>query len=168
LFVQPENEARRRREGTRAKTDPGGDMVLSYGVWLFLLGVLAAANLIIARIPSTRDMIGKLAPYQGWFGVLSVFYGLWELVQSITSMSLMAVHPPIGLLFWVVFLGNALLQIALGILLGVGTAKSFVKQPAAVARMDQVVLKLAPFQGALGIVAILVAGAFLGIDLVLL
>jgi hypothetical protein len=143
-------------------------MVLSFGIWLFILGVLGASNLIIAKIPSARDLIGKIAPYQGWMGVASVFYGVWEIIQAITSMGLMAVKPPIGLIFWILFLAQAVLQIALGILLGVGVAKTFVKQPAAVQNMDRIVTKLAPFQGILGFAAIAVAGAFLVIDLVLL
>ena len=143
-------------------------MMLSYGVWLFVLGVLGAANLIIAKMPSARDMIGKMAPYQGWFGAVSVFYGLWETVQAVLNMGLMAVKPPIGLIFWVIFLAQALLQVALGILLGVGVIKTFVKQPAAVQKMDQLVLKLAPFQGILGLMAIGVSIAFIVIDMLFL
>jgi hypothetical protein len=140
-------------------------MMLSYGVWLFLLGVLGASNLIIAKMPSARDMIGKMAPYQGWFGAVSVFYGLWEIFQAVISMGLMAVSPPYGLIFWILFLAQALLQVALGILFGVGVIKTFVKQPQAVQKMDQLVLKLAPFQGILGLIAIGVAIGFIVIDL---
>ena len=136
-------------------------MMFSYGVWLVVLGILGAANLIITKIPSARDLIGKIAPYQGWMGVASVFYGIWEVVQSVTSMGLMAVRPPLGMIFWIVFLANALLQIALGILFGVGIAKTFVKDPRAVQNMDRIAFKLAPFQGVLGIAAIGVGGAFI-------
>jgi hypothetical protein len=142
--------------------------MLSYGAWLFVLGVLGAANLIIAKMPSARDMIGKMAPYQGWFGAVSVFYGLWEVVQAVLNMSLMAVKPPIGMIFWVIFLAQALLQVSLGLLLGVGVIKTFVKQPAAVEKMDKLVLKLAPFQGILGLMAIGVAIAFIVIDVAFL
>ena len=140
-------------------------MMFSYAVWLFVLGVLGAANLIIAKIPSARDLIGKMAPYQGWFGALSVFYGVWEVFQCVVSMGLMAVHPPFGLIFWVLFLAQALLQIALGSLFGVGVIKGFVKQPAAVQKMDHLVLKLAPFQGILGLMAIGVAIGFVVINI---
>ncbi len=143
-------------------------MVLSNGGWLFLLGVLGAANLIIARMPAAKDLIGRIAPYQGWFGALSVFYGLWEVVQAVTSMGIMAERPPIGLIFWIIFLANAILQVSLGILLGVGVVKSFVKQPVAVQNMDRVVVKLAPFQGVLGLIAIGVAVAYIVIDKVFL
>ena len=143
-------------------------MMLSYGAWLFVLGVLGAANLIIAKMPQARDLIGKMAPYQGWFGAVSVFYGLWEVVQAVLNMSLMAVKPPIGLVFWIIFLAQALLQVALGILLGVGVIKTFVKQPQAVEKMDKLVLKLAPFQGILGLMAMGVAIAFIVIDMLFL
>jgi len=143
-------------------------MMLSYGGWLLVLGIMGAANLIIARLPQAKDLIGKMAPYQGWFGVASVFYGFWEVVQCVLNMGLMAVKPPFGLVFWVLFLANGLLQVALGILLGVGVAKTFVKDPGAVDKMDRTVLKLAPFQGILGLLAIAVAIGFIVVDVVFL
>jgi len=34
-------------------------------------------------MPQAKDMIAKMAPYQGWFGAVSVFYGFWELLESV-------------------------------------------------------------------------------------
>jgi hypothetical protein len=36
------------------------------GLWLALLGILAAPNLIISKKPEAKEIIAKLAPYQGW------------------------------------------------------------------------------------------------------
>jgi hypothetical protein len=41
-------------------------MGLAFGVWLAVLGILGASNLIIARKPDAKELIAKLAPYQGW------------------------------------------------------------------------------------------------------
>ena len=57
-------------------------------------------------------------------------------------------------IYWVTYLASSVLQLALGILLGVGTLKMFVKQPQAVEKMDNLVAKLAPKQGVLGLIAI--------------
>ena len=62
--------------------------MLVHGIWLLVLGVLGAANLIIARIPTAKDLIVKMAPYQGWFGFVSMFYGLYETFQAIMNLSL--------------------------------------------------------------------------------
>ena len=141
-------------------------MVLSFGLWLFILGVLAAANLIIARKPDAAALIGKISPYQGWMGAASVFYGIWELISCIGAMGLMAVKPPFGLILWVMYLANALLQIVLGFLLGIGVLKTFIKNPQANEKMDQTLKKLAPFQGTLGIIAILVGLGFVVLEVV--
>ena len=50
-------------------------MGLVTGVWLAVLGVLGASNLIIARKPDAKEMIAKLAPYQGWIGAISALCG---------------------------------------------------------------------------------------------
>jgi hypothetical protein len=58
-------------------------------------------------------------------------------------------------------LAAGLLQVSLGLLLGVGVMKTFVKDDAAKAKMDQTALKLAPFQGTLGIISIAVGIAYI-------
>ena len=56
--------------------------------------------------------------------------------------------------WWVTILATGVVQLLLGVLLGVGVFKSFVKQEQAVEKMDQLVTKLAPFQGTLGLISI--------------
>ncbi len=125
-------------------------MGLIGGIWLVLLGVLAASNLIIARKPEAKELIAKIAPYQGWIGVASAFWGAWGIINSVLSLAWIAFMP----IYWATYLASSVLQFALGILLGVGTLKMFVKQPQAVEKMDNLVAKLAPKQGVLGLIAI--------------
>jgi hypothetical protein len=51
-------------------------------------------------------------------------------------------------------LADAILSVALGLLLGVGVLKTFIKDPTAGAKMDETIAKLAPKQGMMGFVAI--------------
>jgi hypothetical protein len=125
-------------------------MGLINGLWLVVLGVLGAASLIVAKRPDAKQMIDKLAPYQGWIGAISALWGLWGIISSILSIGWLSRWP----IYWVTFLANALLLFALGLLLGVGVLKSFIKNPQAQARMDQTILRLQPKQGTLGLVAI--------------
>jgi hypothetical protein len=62
--------------------------------------------------------------------------------------------------WWILWLAAGLLQVSLGLLLGVGVMKSFIKDDTAKAKMDQTVIKLAPFQGTLGLVSIAVGIAY--------
>ena len=142
-------------------------MVLSFGVWLIILGILGASSLIIAKRPDAKQLIDKIVPYQGWFGAASVFYGIFDLISSIGSMGMMGVHPPIGLVWWILYLASGLLQISLGLLLGVGVIKTFIKDPTAQAKMDQTIVKLSPFQGTLGFIAIGVGIAFTVVNFLL-
>lgn len=125
-------------------------MGLISGLWLAVLGILGASNLIIARKPDARELIAKLAPYQGWIGAVSALWGVWGVISSILHVSMLASSP----IYWSTFLASALVQAGLGLLLGVGTLKTFIKQPQAIEKMDQLVTKLAPFQGTLGLVSI--------------
>ena len=126
-------------------------MGLIGGIWLALLGVLGASSLIIAKKPDAKELIGKLAPYQGWIGAVSALWGVWYVISAVLNLGWLA-HWPI---YWVTYLADGVLQALLGILLGVGVMKTFVKDAAAQAKMDETVAKLAPYQGTLGIIAII-------------
>jgi hypothetical protein len=120
---------------------------------LFVLGAVCASNLIIARKPDAKELIAKVAPYQGWIGAISACWGAYWLVYWILNLKAMMTWPILG----VTFLANALLLLALGLLCGVAVLKSFIKTPAAAEKLDLTVSKLAPFQGMIGLAGIGVA-----------
>ena len=120
------------------------------GIWLAILGMLGASNLIIARKPDAKELIAKFAPYQGWMGAVSALWGFWGLISCVLNIGWMA-HWPI---YWFTWVADSALQAALGLLLGVGTLKTFIKNPQAQAKMDETLAKLSPKQGMLGLAAI--------------
>lgn len=121
-----------------------------HGIWLAVLGILAASSLIIARRPDAAQMIGKLAPYQGWIGAVSALWGVWGIISCVLNIAWMTSFP----IYWFTWLADSVLQAVLGLLLGVGVLKTFIKDPTAGEKMDQTIAKIAPFQGILGLVAI--------------
>jgi hypothetical protein len=125
-------------------------MALGFSVWLFLLGVLGASNLIIAKKPDAKELIAKLAPYQGWMGAGAAITGLYWLVMAVLWIGTLGSNP-IG---WIMHVAVAAILFSLGLLLGVGTLKTFIKHPQAVEKMDLLITKLAPKQGVLGLIAI--------------
>jgi len=121
-----------------------------YGIWLALLGVLAASNLIIARKPDAAQLIGKLAPYQGWIGAVSAVWGVFSILSCVRHIGWLSLVPG----YWLLWLADSILLACLGLLLGVGVFKTFIKSEGANAKLDRVIAKLAPYQGKLGVVAI--------------
>lgn len=125
-------------------------MGLVNGIWLAVLGILGASNLIIARKPDAKELIAKLAPYQGWIGAVSAIWGVWGIISSVLNIGWLTLIP----IYWITYLADSILSFCLGLLLGVGTLKTFIKNPTAVEKMDVTITKLAPYQGILGLVAI--------------
>jgi hypothetical protein len=121
-----------------------------HGIWLAVLGILAASNLIIARRPDASAAIGKLAPYQGWIGAVSALWGIWGIISCILNLGWMTSFP----IYWFSWVADSVLQAALGLLLGVGVLKTFIKDARANQKMDTTIAKLAPYQGTLGLGAI--------------
>jgi hypothetical protein len=125
-------------------------MGLISGIWLAVLGILGASSLIIAKRPDAKEAIGKLAPYQGWIGAISALWGAWGIIRAVLTLGWLGLFP----IYWATSLADSVLQLALGLLLGVGVLKTFIKNDQAQAKMDQTIAKLAPYQGTLGLVAI--------------
>jgi hypothetical protein len=121
-----------------------------HGIWLAVLGVLAASNLIVARRPDAAQVIAKLAPYQGWIGAVSALWGVWGVISCVLNIGWMTSAP----IFWFSWLADSVILALLGLLLGVGVLKTFIKDETANAKMDQTIAKIAPKQGVLGLVAI--------------
>jgi hypothetical protein len=122
-------------------------------IWIIVLGILGASNLIIARKPAAREFIGKLMPYQGWIGAISALWGAFLTVWILVHVGWMR-YSGLAVVFWFTILAEGLVLLSLGLILGVGVLKTFIKQPEATARMDMAVTRLAPLQGTLGLAAI--------------
>ena len=71
-------------------------MGLGAGIWLMVLGILGASNLIIAKRPDAKEHIAKLAPYQGWIGASSVLWGLWIMLWSILNAGILITWALLG------------------------------------------------------------------------
>lgn len=125
-------------------------MGLIGGIWLALLGVLAAPNLVLSKRPDAKQWLDKIAPYQGWIGAISALWGALIIVSAVLHLNWLARWP----IYWATYAADGVLQLCLGLLLGVGVLKQFIKSPQAVEKMDQTIAKLAPKQGLLGVIAI--------------
>ena len=95
--------------------------VMLYGLWLIILGALAVPT--IPAKPGAGSQPDKVAPYRGWIGAISALWGLWRLVWSLLNIG------PMGnaFLWWVTVTATNALVLVLGLLLGVGTLKTFIK-----------------------------------------
>ncbi len=132
-----------------------------YGLFLMILGVLAVPNLILAKRPDAKKVLDKITPFQGWIGIVAFVWGVWLVISWLLgSFGLLGAGVK-GIIWFVIIVATILCYLGLGALLGVGVAKTFVKDANAQAKMDQLVAKVAPQQGSLGILALIVGGVVL-------
>jgi hypothetical protein len=115
-------------------------------------GLLAASGLIISRKPNAKELIDRLTPYQGWIGIVMFVWGIWGVIECVTNLGALKTTP----LFWVFWLACGLADLAVGFLLGFGLITKYAlgKSPVAEARGQAIRLKLAGYQGPLGLFAI--------------
>ena len=69
-----------------------------YTIIAFLGGVLAASGSIIKKKPNAAELIDKIAPYQGFIGVIVLISGIFGLLGSLTSIGSLSFGWIIGLI----------------------------------------------------------------------
>src|SRR4051794_1205274 len=96
--------------------------LILWSVALIICGLIAAASLVIKKQPNAKELIDKLVPYQGWIGLVVCVLGLWSIIFWLSWISLIRVIP----MHYLVYLLVALVETALGFLLGYGLINKFV------------------------------------------
>ena len=126
---------------------------------LFLGGALASSSFILAKKPNAKDLFAKVAPYQGTIGVIMFLWGIWDIIWIVMNMGMFTLFLAVPLITWkitaVMMIVTAIVQLVLGFLLGFGMIQAFAakKNPAAAAKSEAVMKKLAPHQTWLGFLA---------------
>ena len=126
-------------------------------------GLLGAASLIVAKKPNAKELIDKLTPSQGWIGVVLVLWGIWDLIGVFRALGVLSSAP----IWWILYLVTAVTELALGFLLGYGLISKYVLggSPEALAKGQLLRVRLAKYQGPLGVVAIALAISFVVLTL---
>lgn len=125
-----------------------------YGITLIVLGILAAPSLLLSKKPNAQELLDKITPYQGWIGLVFCLWGVWGVISAILNMGLLASWP----IWWITWIASSAIQAVLGFLLGYGMINQLLlsKNEDAKKKGEQLLQKLAPLQGRLGMIGIFV------------
>ncbi|WP_257657915.1 hypothetical protein [Parapedobacter lycopersici] len=127
-----------------------------YGITLILLSVIAVPSLILSRKPNARELLEKVAPFQGWIGLIFCFFGIWGIIQAVLNMGWLTTVP----IWWITLLAGSAVQAGLGFMLGYPLInKLFLSgNVSAQEKAERLRAKIAPQQGRLGLLGIIVGG----------
>ena len=122
-------------------------------------GILAASGFIIKRSPNARQLIDKLAPYQGWIGLVMFGWGVWETISFVLNVGLFGQYP-LRMVFWLLV---AISDLLVGFLLGYGLITKYAmgSNEAAKQKGAAVRQKLVKVQAPLGLLAIVMGVLYL-------
>ncbi len=125
-----------------------------YGITLIVLGILAAPSLLLSKKPNAKELLDKITPYQGWIGLAFCIWGIIGVIQAILAMGLLGSHP----IWWITWLAGSAVEAVLGFILGYGMINKYLLSNSEEAKKkgEQLLAKLAPIQGKLGLAGIVV------------
>lgn len=125
------------------------------GITLIVLSMIAVPSIILAKKTNAQELLNKITPYQGWIGMIFTFWGVYGIIFSgILGLNWLGTWP----IYWFTTLGVNIMQTLLGFILGYGLISKYVfsKNEEAKQKGAQLLAKLAPVQGKLGIAGIMV------------
>lgn len=124
------------------------------GITLIFLGILAAPSLILSRKPDADKILSKITPYQGWIGIIFFFWGIWGIISSLLTIWVISIVP----IWWFTLLIGSFMEMILGFILGYGLIAKYIfsRSEAAKEKGAAIIAKLAPVQGILGLIGIIV------------
>lgn len=127
-----------------------------YGITLILLSIIAVPSLILSKKPNAQELLDKVAPYQGWIGLVFCFFGVWGIISAFLNIGWLSAAP----VWWVTLLAGSVVEAALGFMLGFSMINKLLlsKNEAAKEKAAELREKLAPKQGKLGILGLIVGG----------
>lgn len=121
-----------------------------FSIVLILGGILALSGVIVAKKPDAREYIEKLMPYKAFIGVALLALGIiaWLQIGPINLFRLVKLLPFLGF----VSIAAVFSGILLGFMFGAPQIAQWTNQPQA--KVENLNLKLAPYQLILGVVAL--------------
>lgn len=125
-----------------------------WGITLVILGLLSVPSIVLSRKPEAKELFDKVAPYQGWFGIVFAVLGIISFIECIFSVDDIGVMP----LAWIIWLLTAIVETVLGFILGYVIIRKYVltKNEDARKNGEKLLARLLHMQGTLGIVAIVI------------
>ena len=127
---------------------------MHYGITLIILGLVACPSLILDKKPNAKELFDKIAPYQGWAGVVFCIWGIWSIISAILTLDMLTTLPVV----WILWLLCGLVEAALGFILGYSLIYKYAlsKNETSAKKGEELLAKLLPLQGKIGIAAIII------------
>lgn len=98
-------------------------MDLLFSILLVILGALAVYPAVVQTWPATKQVLDKLVPYQGVFGIVMLIWGVVYALHLLGAAGIMMRFAPI---IWLVALVGSVVAILLGLLLGYSLIEQYV------------------------------------------
>ncbi len=119
-----------------------------FSIIAILGGLIATSSLIVAKKPNAQELLDKLTPYQGWIGVVLLFWSIKGLIGMLSYFS-------------IIYLVANIVMFIVGFLLAYSLLSKYLleKNETAKAKGQQLRAKLAKFQVPAGVI-LLILGVY--------
>jgi hypothetical protein len=135
------------------------------GIALIVCGALCIPGIIAKKSPEAKELLDKIAKFQGIIGIVICIIGIIGVIQALINIGLIGYSP----IIWLTWLGSNVLNVLVGFLLGFGMIQQIALSKApddAKKKAEELYQKLVGIQIPLGF-ACLIGGVWTIIAIIL-
>ena len=133
---------------------------------IVVCGALCLPSIIAKKKPEAKELLAKIAQFQGWIGIGCFGWGIWGIIRSIQWIGWIGYAP----IDWITYCAYSVVLTLVGFLLGFGLIQQFALKNApaeAKAKAEEAHQKLVGLQIPLGFACLIIGAWMLVWDLVL-
>jgi hypothetical protein len=126
-----------------------------YGIALIVCGALCIPSLIAQKSPQAKELLDKIAKFQGIIGIIICIVGIIGIINALLSIGMLGLWP----IYWITLLATNVLNLLVGFLLGFGMIQQIALGNApedAKKKAEEMYQKLVSIQIPLGFACIIV------------
>ena len=127
-------------------------MGLILGLLLIVLGLVAARDFLVEKVPAMRRFIDALQPFAQYAGLAALLFGFVGLIQAVGMLRYFGYGPVYMLMWWI----TIALLFALGLIFSIDFFNRVVVQPspAFLVKVNRFTARLLPHKRNLGLAGI--------------
>lgn len=123
-----------------------------YGITLITLSLVAIPSLLLCKKSNARELLKEIEPYQSWIGFIFCLMAIWNMIQTVLNTDLLKLN----IIWWYTLLISCSIQFVLGFMLSFGYVNRIISYTIGKEKEAQIRERIAPKQGKLGLIGLLV------------
>lgn len=122
------------------------------GILMIIIGIIAAMSLITSVLNDSKKVLHLINPFQGYFGIFALCWGIWGIVSLLLDLSWVLQSPVWRITLFIIYI----IEVVIGFISTFSLFSKYILKRSDVAqnKAEELIIKLIPYKISLGLTGI--------------